>query len=123
MRILITGADGFVGRACCAHLARHGIEVVAAVRGSTGAGAASEAAATGHSRIGDTVEDGNAIDDLELAASDTVMASEKVEVASFRRHAAACVFLVAREAAGKGEAVSRHELDRDRFRVVVAPAP
>jgi len=32
MRVLVTGADGFVGRACCEAFTREGIEVVAAVR-------------------------------------------------------------------------------------------
>lgn len=32
MRILITGANGFVGRTCCARFVRAGVEVIAAVR-------------------------------------------------------------------------------------------
>ena len=34
-RVLVTGADGFIGRALCAHLAQRGIEHVAAVRALT----------------------------------------------------------------------------------------
>lgn len=34
MKVLVTGANGFVGRGLCPHLARHGIDVRMAVRGA-----------------------------------------------------------------------------------------
>lgn len=42
MRVLVTGADGFVGRAVCAALAEHGHRVVAASRAGTAVAGAGE---------------------------------------------------------------------------------